>query len=147
MLTYLEENEDVKVGLGELKEQLETPDEAGISVMQIAKQARNERGQKLFQFFRQEENEVYIAVWRGGYTNEEWIGGAGKALPGTDAGVKLLSEREEVVAGLVEDKSRLQSKATEEYSETIFEVMRELEEKKSKEALVLVQKKHILSRC
>ena len=31
------------------------------STMQIAKQARNERGQKLFQIFRQEENEVYIA--------------------------------------------------------------------------------------
>ena len=29
--------------------------------MQIAKQAGNERGQKLFQMFRQEENEVYIA--------------------------------------------------------------------------------------
>ena len=29
-----------------------------MSFMQIAKQARNERGQKLFQIFRQEENEV-----------------------------------------------------------------------------------------
>ena len=52
----------MKVGLGELKEQLETTEEAGISIMQIAKQARNERGQKLFQIFRQEENDVYIAT-------------------------------------------------------------------------------------
>ena len=58
-----------------------------------------------------------------------------------------MSERQEVLVGLVEDKSRLQSKATEKYYETIFEEMRELEEKKSKEALALVQKKHILSRC
>ena len=43
------------------KEQMEAPEEAGISIMQIAKQARNERGQKLFQVFRREENEVYIA--------------------------------------------------------------------------------------
>ena len=35
--------------------------------------------------------------------------------------VKLLSERQEVLAGLVEDKSRLQRKATEKYDETIFE--------------------------
>ena len=49
--------------------------------------------------------------------------------------VKLLSERQEVLAGLVEDQSRLQSKATEKYYETIFEGMRELEEKKAKRSL------------
>ena len=43
MLKFLEDSEDVKVSLRELKEQLETPEEAGISTMQIAKQARNER--------------------------------------------------------------------------------------------------------
>ena len=53
MLKYLEDSEDVKVGRGELKEQWRTPEETGISVMQIAKQARKEGGQKLFQIFRQ----------------------------------------------------------------------------------------------
>ena len=57
MLKYLD-SEDVKVGLSELKEQLETPEETGISIMQISKQARNGGGQKLFQIFRREENEV-----------------------------------------------------------------------------------------
>ena len=61
MLKYLQDNEDVKVGLSELKEQLETPEETAICFMQIAQQARNERGKELFQIFRQEENEVYIA--------------------------------------------------------------------------------------
>ena len=60
--------------------------------------------------------------------------------------VKLLSERQEALAGMVEDKNRLQSKATEKYYEQIVEEMKELEEKKSKEALLLVQKKHILMR-
>ena len=55
--------------------------------------------------------------------------------------VKRLCERQGVLTGLVEDKIRLQSKATEKYYETIFEELRELKEKKSKEALVLVQKK------
>ena len=54
--------------------------------------------------------------------------------------VKLLSEREEVLKGMVEEKIRLQSRATEKYSEQIFEEMKELEEKKSKEALFFVQK-------
>ena len=61
MRKHLEDSEDLKVGLSDLKEQLQTPEEAGFSFMQIAKQARNERGQKLFQVFRQEENEVCIA--------------------------------------------------------------------------------------
>ena len=52
MLKYLEGSEDLKVSLRELKEQVESPEEAGGSIMQIAKQARNERGQKLFQTFR-----------------------------------------------------------------------------------------------
>ena len=56
------------------------------------------------------------------------------------------SERQEVLTGLVEDKVRLQSKATEKYYETIFDELRELEGKKAKEALLLVQKKHILIR-
>ena len=59
--------------------------------------------------------------------------------------VKLVSGRQEVLAGLADDKSRLQSKAT--YFETTFEEMRELGEQKSKEALILIQNKHVVSRC
>ena len=46
---------------------------------------------------------------------------------------------------MVEDKIRMQSRATEKY-EQIFEEMKELEVKKSEEALLLVQKKHTLMR-
>ena len=64
--------------------------------------------------------------------------GAGKALSRhDDAGSELLSEIQEVLKGMVEDKIRLQSRATEKY-------WKELEGKKSKEALLLVQiKAHI----
>ena len=34
--------------------------------------------------------------------------------------VKLLSERLEVLAGIVEDKTRIQSEATEKYCEAVF---------------------------
>ena len=53
MLRYLEDSEDLEVGIRELKEQMKTPEEAGFSIMQIAQQARNEEGQKTFEFFRQ----------------------------------------------------------------------------------------------
>ena len=61
MLKYLEDSEKVKVGFSELKEQLETPEETGFTIMQIAKQARKEGGQRLFEIFRQGQNVVYIA--------------------------------------------------------------------------------------
>ena len=60
--------------------------------------------------------------------------------------VKLLSERQDILKGMVEDKFRLQSRATEWNCEQIFEEMKELQEKTSEEALQLVQKKHDLWR-
>ena len=53
----------------------------------------------------------------------------------------LSSERQEVLKGMVEDKISLQSRAAEKYYEQIFEEMKEFEEKKSKEALLVVQRK------
>ena len=48
MLRYLENSEDLKVGVTELQEQLEILEEAGVSIRQIALQARNENGQNIF---------------------------------------------------------------------------------------------------
>ena len=93
MVKYLEDSEDLKVSLGELKEQLESPEEAGFSIMQIAKQARNERGQKLFQIFRQGENEVYIASLVRWDTQ--------RRCQDLMQEVKLPSERQDVLTGMV----------------------------------------------
>ena len=50
-----------------------------------------------------------------------------------------------ILKRMIEDKIRLQSRATEKHYEQIFDWMKELEEK-STEALLLVQKKHTLWR-
>ena len=73
-------------------------------------------------------------------------GGVGKTCHNMRQEVNYLSERQEISRGMVEDKIRMQSRATEKYCEQIFEEMKELEEKKSKEALTLVQKKDDLWR-
>ena len=46
MLRYTEDSEDLKVGVTELQEQLGISEEAGISIKQIAQQARNENGKE-----------------------------------------------------------------------------------------------------
>ena len=58
--------------------------------------------------------------------------------------VRVLSERQEILKITMEDKLELQSRATETYHDKIFQEMKELEEKKSEEALLLVQKRHDL---
>ena len=120
---------------------MESLEEAGISIMQIAKQSRNDRGQKLFEIFRQGENEVYMASLARWDTQLKGLVELERRCQELMQEVNLLSERQEVLVGLVVNKIRLQSKATEKYNETIFEEPRELEERKSKEVLVLVQKK------
>ena len=72
------------MGLSESKEQLETLEEESFSIMQIAKQARNKRGQKLFQIFRHKgEWSVHCQLVEVGYTTGR-IGGAGKTLSGPE---------------------------------------------------------------
>ena len=140
MLRYLEDSEDLKVGMSELNEQLETPEEEGPSIMQIAQQARNEKGQKIFDIFRQGEEEVCIASLARWDTQLKGPAELERRCQGMMQEVKPSSERKEVLKGMVEDKIRLQRKATEKYFEKILEEMRELEERKSKGALLLVQK-------
>ena len=60
--------------------------------------------------------------------------------------VKVSSGRQEILKGMIEDKIRWQSRATENITNSFFEEMKELEEKKSKEALLFVQEKHDLWR-
>ena len=142
MPKHLENSEDLKVSFRELKEQLESAEEAGISIIQIAKQAKNERGQKLFPIFRQEESEVYIASLAGWDTQLKGLVERERRCQELTHEVKLSSDTPEVLAGLMEDEIRIQRKATEKNYETIFEKLKELEVKKSKEVLVLAQETH-----
>ena len=99
MLGYLEDSEDLKVGISELKEHLETLEETGFSVMQMAKQARNEKGQQIFDIFRQgEERRCVLPVWRDGTRN--WRVWRNWRCQGMMQEVKLLSERQEVLKGM-----------------------------------------------
>ena len=58
MLRYLDNSDDVKVGITELPERLEVLVQIG-----VAQQARSENGRKIFEVFWQEEEEFCIASW------------------------------------------------------------------------------------
>ena len=46
MFRFLEDSEDLKMGVTELQQQLGISEEAGISIKQVAQQARNENGEQ-----------------------------------------------------------------------------------------------------
>ena len=76
----------------------------------------------------------------------EKSGGVGKRCQNMRQEVNYLSERQEIFRGMVEHKFRVQSRATEKNYEQIFEEMKELEEKKPEEALLIVHEKYFLWR-
>ena len=136
MLENPEDGEDLNVGISELQERLETPEEEGRSIMQIAKQARNEKVQHIFELFRQGEEEVCITSLAKKNAPLKSLAELERRCQYMMQEAKLLSERQEVLKGMVEDKIRLQSRATEKYYEQIFEEMKEVGREKVNGSLV-----------
>ena len=108
MLKYLEDSEELKVGLSELKEQLETPE-----------QARKEGGQKLSEIFRQGENEVYIASMARWDTQSKGLVELERRCQDLTQEVQFSSKRQEVLVGMVVSKRDMQ-KETQKVSREHF---------------------------
>ena len=62
MRRYLDNSNDVKVGITELQARVQLPLQLEISIQQVAQQAMNENDQKIFEIFWQEE-ELRMASW------------------------------------------------------------------------------------
>ena len=88
--------------------------EAGISIKQIAQQAMNENGQKIFEILRQGEEKVCFASLGQMERAVERSGGVGKEVSKYEMQeVKVSSGKQEILKGMIEDKIRWQSRATE----------------------------------
>ena len=116
-------NDDVKVGVTELQEQLDISDEAGISIKQVTQQSGNENDQ-FFEIFRQGEEEVCTASRARWNAQLKGLAELEKRCQHMEQEVRYLSERQEIFRGMVEDKIGMQSRATEKYYEQIFEEKR-----------------------
>ena len=62
MLRYRDNCNEVKAGITELQERVEVLAHIGTSIQQVAQQAMNEDGQKMFEVFWQ-EGELFVAGW------------------------------------------------------------------------------------
>ena len=62
MLRYLDNCNEVKVGITELQERVVVPAQIGISIRQVARQAMNDDGQRFFEVFWQ-DGKLIVAGW------------------------------------------------------------------------------------
>ena len=120
---------------------METPEEAVFPSCKFPSRQGKRKAKSFLR--RQGEEDVCIASLARWNTQLKSLAELERRCQGMMQEVKLLSERQDFPKGMIKDKRRLQSRANEKYHEQIFEEMKELEEKKSKEALLLKQKKHI----
>ena len=91
MLRYLDNGAEVKV-----QERLKIPVQIGISIQQVAQQAISESGQKIFEVFWQEEEEVNVASlvrwdlqWKGLVELE-------RRCQDISQGIQMLSKRQDI---------------------------------------------------
>ena len=120
MLRFLEDCEDLKVGVTELQEQLGISEEAGISIKPIAQQAMNENGQHISEIFRQGEEDERIARRDRWNAQLKGLVELEESCQNEMQEVQLLRERQEILKGMIEHKIRLQSRKTEKYYKPIF---------------------------
>ena len=112
--------------------------------MRIARQARSEKKEKLFQIFRQRKGEVLIACKARWDVQLNFLVELESRCQSFRADVEYLCERQDVVTDLVVSKKDMQRTAPEDCQRKNYEELKELEEQRTKEALVLLQKKHKL---
>ena len=113
MLRYLDNSDGVKVGITELQERLEVPVQMGISIQQVAQQARSENGQKMFEVFWKEEEELCIASWARWEAQWKGLVDLERRCQDTSREIQMLSKRQEIFQNAIEGKLRVQSRASE----------------------------------
>ena len=96
----------------------------------------------IFGIFKQGEEDVRIASRARWDAHLKGLVEVNKRCQNAMQEMKLLSDRQEILKGMVEDKIRLPSRTTEKYFDQIFEEM-ELEEKNHR-CSTIVQKNYDL---
>ena len=90
ILRYPEDSKHLKVSVADLQEHLGMSEEAGISIKQVAQQARNENGQTFFENFQTRRRRCLHCQPRQMERTVERSGGVGKKVSRYDAGSEIV---------------------------------------------------------
>ena len=118
-------------------------EEAGVSIKQFAQQGRQgTRTANIFLIFLGKEKKRYALPAGQMERAVKRSGGVGKRCQNMRQEVNHVSERQEILRGMLEDNQDAEQ-SNRKYYDQIFEEMKVLEEKESEEALLLVQEKFV----
>ena len=123
MLRYFDNCNEVKVGITELQERVEVPEQFGISIQQVERQAMNEDAQNIFEVFWQEEGTWFVTSW------------ARREGQDISREIQMLNKRQDIFHNAIEGKLRVQDRAGERLQDQIIEEIKELESTLTEEAL------------
>ena len=106
MLRYLDNSNDVKVGITELQERVEVPLQFGSSIQQVAQFVMSENGRKIFEVFLARRRIMYCRLGRMGGAAER-LGRLGKKMSRRKSGNTDAEQKDKTY-------SRMRSKASSE---------------------------------
>ena len=144
MLRYLDNCNDVKVGITELQERVAVPAQIGISIQQVAQQAMNENGQTNFEVFWQAEGELFVASWARWEAQRKGLVDLERRCQDISREVQMLIKRQENFQNAIDGRLRVQDRPSERLQDQIIKEIKELESTKTEEALQLAKKEHVM---
>ena len=128
MLSYLDNSEALKVGTKALAEPVIAPNEPRCCqhIEHIARQASGEPHQRLFQIFsRQGAKEILVASVERWEEHPRMLKVLERECLDFSEAIEQLSEKQELLATLMESKKCLQKGAPERFQEQIFQELKE----------------------
>ena len=107
------------------------PAQIGISIQQVAQQAMNEDGQKIFEVLRQEEGELFVACWARWEAQRKGSVDLERRCQDISREIQMLNKRQEIFQNAIEGKLRVQDRASERMQDRIIEEIKELIHRRS----------------
>ena len=144
MLRYLDNCNEVKVGITELQEWVVVPEQICISVQQVARQGVNEDGQTQFEVFWQQEGELCIASWARWEAQRKVSVDLDRRCQDISREIQMLNKRQEIFQNAIEGKLIVQDRASERMHDEIMKNLRNWCTQRTEAALQLAVKEHDL---
>ena len=120
------------------------PLQFGISTQKVAQQATNEDGQKIFEVFWQEGEELCIASWARWVEQRKFSVDLERSCEDLGRGIQMLNKRQEIFQDAIEGRLSVQDRASERMQDRIIEEVEDLVHRKTEEALQIAEKEHAL---
>ena len=144
MLRYLDNCNEVKLGITESQERVEVPAQIGISISAGGEAGHERRWTKKIEVFWQEDGELFVASRARREAQRKGLVDLERRCQDTSRETQMLNKRQEIFQNAIEGKLRVQDRASERLQDQIIEEIKELECTKTEEALQIAEKDHDL---